>query len=247
DKVAYQGAAFSAQSRPELQDNDFDDDTTSTESIPTKESSSIMAPQTPSGSVVGGPTSSTKIQGRAPDTFDGTPSKMDHFLGQLSIYFGSTGETLTGNQKVMIAASYLRGSALDWFQTYLDEWEVNKCANDSEKRQVMTEYSQFRNAIAGVFGDIDRKKNAERKLHHLVQRGKASEYAREFLKWTRQAGWDDDDTNMGLYERGLRPEVQYEVVKGGPYEDLPTLIMHSVRIDNQLYELRQLRQGRRFG
>ena len=111
----------------------------------------------------------------------------------------------------------------------------------------MTSYAQFRNTINGVFGDIDRKKNAERNLHRLVQRGKASEYAREFLKWTRQAGWDDDDTNMGLYERELRPEVQYEVVKGGPYEDLSTLITQSVKIGNQLYELRQLRQGRRHG
>jgi len=70
----------------------------------------------------------------------------------------------------------------------------------------MTSYAQFWNTINGVFGDIDRKKNAERNLHRLVQRGKASEYAREFLKWTRQAGWDDDDTNMGLMNEDSDPK-----------------------------------------
>ncbi|RJE17345.1 hypothetical protein PHISCL_10318, partial [Aspergillus sclerotialis] len=92
---------------------------------------------------------------------------MDHFLGQLSMYFGSTGQDLSGTQKVMIAASYLRGGALDWFQTYLEEWEKDRCENDEEKKQVMTHYSQFRGALRGMFGDVDKKKNAERKLHHL--------------------------------------------------------------------------------
>jgi len=113
--VAHQGDAFSIQSRPELLKNDDDYDIATTESTPTRESFSIMSPSTSAGSTIGGPSHSTKIQGKTPDTFDGTPSKMDHFLGQLNIYFGSTTETLTGTQKVMIAASYLCGSVLDWF------------------------------------------------------------------------------------------------------------------------------------
>jgi len=61
----------------------------------------------------------SRVKPRSPDTFDGSdPGKLDAFIFQCSIYIVLRGQNFPDEaSKVAFMLSYLKGSALDWFQT----------------------------------------------------------------------------------------------------------------------------------
>lgn len=177
---------------------------------------------------------------KTPDTYHGERTKLDAFLGSLELYF-STRMGMSDSAKTLFAGSYMRDAAADWFKPYLDEW-TETGGQPTGIGRILTDYEQFKEVMQQYFGDTDQQRTTERKLLALKQRGSASDYAAKFQQLLMKAGWDNNTTNMSLFEQGLKPEVQYEVVKNGPYDTIGAMIANAVRIDNQLYNLRQMKR-----
>lgn len=186
-----------------------------------------------------------KITINAPEPYKGERGKLNNFLGQVELYVANYPPgALTESGKVMMAASYLREKAFEWFEPHMTEWSGTQGSpSEPTTKRIFSSYTYFTEALQQRFGDVDRKRATERKIWHLTQKGSASEYASKFQAYIGTAQWQDEDTNMALFERGLKVEVQYELVKAGPYKNLVTMIQKAIQIDNQLYEFRKIKQG----
>lgn len=70
-----------------------------------------------------GGASSERNNVREPDQFDGTePTKLQLFFAQLGLVFKARPRTFNSEEKkVMYGISYLKGTALQWFELYLLE------------------------------------------------------------------------------------------------------------------------------
>src|SRR5689334_14066056 len=130
---------------------------------------------TAAGSTAGGPTGPTKeqlaerlrqvleekanlerqvasrVKIKAPDTYHGERNKLDHFFGELDIYFTSlTGMNDQG--KVLFAGSYLRDTAASWFRPYLEDYTKND--GDPKKfAHIFNDYDNFKEVMREFFGD----------------------------------------------------------------------------------------------
>ncbi|KAK6825985.1 reverse transcriptase domain protein [Apiospora arundinis] len=97
----------------------------------------------------------------APSPFDGTSGNLRGFLVQVKAYQKFyEGTFKDSTQKVVHAASFLKGKALSWFEPYLNElverdWQVELCR--AETQQIFDSYDGFEDALKG-------KKNRDRAL-----------------------------------------------------------------------------------
>ena len=90
-----------------------------------------------------------------------------------------------------------------------------------------------------MFGDIDEIKTAEDHLYGLKQTGSALTYSTEFQRHANQTNWDTSAL-ISHYRRGLKAHVRMELARMEHQpRDMVSLIEHTVRIDNQLYEFQK--------
>ncbi|CDO75868.1 hypothetical protein BN946_scf184672.g1, partial [Trametes cinnabarina] len=94
---------------------------------------------------------------RDPDLFDGSNSgQLRVFFAQLELVFKARPRTFNSDEKkVTYALSYLKGTALQWFEPYLLE-------GDSETPPVfMSDYQAFQDELRVNFGPYDISGDAE--------------------------------------------------------------------------------------
>ena len=93
-----------------------------------------------------------------------------------------------------------------------------------------------------MFSDIDEVKTAEDHLYGLRQVGSALTYATEFQRYANQTSWDTSAL-ISHYRRGLKSHVRMELARMERQpKDMVSLIEHTVRIDNRLYEFQKERR-----
>ena len=94
-----------------------------------------------------------------------------------------------------------------------------------------------------MFGDIDEVKTAEDHLYQLKQTGSVLTYATEFQRYSNQTRWDAEAL-LSHFRRGLKSYVRFELIciEKQP-TDLVSIIEHTVRLDNQLYEFHKEQKG----
>ena len=88
------------------------------------------------------------MKAKEPNTFDGSnPKKLNNFILLCNLYFRSSSAYSTDSTKVNFALSYLRGTALEYFElTILDSEEVPDWMDD---------WSAFVRNLHTQFGPID--------------------------------------------------------------------------------------------
>src|SRR5258705_7252985 len=167
---------------------------------------------------------------REPEPLDGTRSKYKSYITQLHLVFNSDPTRYsTEPSKVAYAASYLAGSAKDWFQPHIN----------SETGVInFPSFTNFVQSIQAAFDDPDARATAERKLKALKQGPKdCSTYHAEFTTLVTLLGWDDP-MKISYFQQGW----SYEVQKGLAYHASPPEIFNdfvqlSIKIDNRLRAL----------
>ena len=103
-------------------------------------------------------------------------------------------------------------------------------------------YNKFTEELSKVFGDVDEKKTATRRLMQLRQTGSASSYTAEFRKQMSKLDWDDEAL-LAQYHQGLKPFLKQELLRKDEPDSLAELIELAVKIDNRFYEAK-LSDGR---
>src|SRR5438874_412000 len=148
-----------------------------------------------------------------PDTFHGEREKLKPFLAQVELYMQfNSGLFSDEENKVLFAASYLRGTAFNWFQPFQTTYLSEDPPQDSEAHKLLTSYTEFKKRLTEVFGMVNEKQDAERKILLLQQKGAASTYTTEFAQLNSILGWPND-TLIAQFYKGLKDHVKDELVK----------------------------------
>ncbi|KAL7279714.1 hypothetical protein ACG7TL_006121 [Trametes sanguinea] len=119
---------------------------------------------------------------REPDQFDGSdPNKLRLFFAQLELVFKARPRTFDSEEKkVTYAISFLKGTALQWFEPYLLEG-----ASDNPPL-FMYSYEAFQDELRVNFGPYDASGAAEHELMNL-QMGENQRIAKYITQFTRLA------------------------------------------------------------
>ena len=123
-----------------------------------------------------------------PEPFDGSKGKLRAFFSQIELFFGfNVDKFSTDKHKVLFASTYLRGPAFEWFNSFLTDFLNNEPdKRDDNTIEVTQNYSNFKNKLRQVFGDLDKEHLAERKMQSLRQTGSAANYASKFQQLAAQ-------------------------------------------------------------
>ncbi|MGH2639281.1 MAG: hypothetical protein ACRDF4_08395, partial [Rhabdochlamydiaceae bacterium] len=183
--------------------------------------------------------STLTVKVSSPTPFDGNRKQLKMFLTQLDLYIGFNRDAFINEaSKVLFAASYLRGGAFDWFETFVSDYMEHGGELADVKRgtqEIFTDFANFKIKIKKVFGDIDEERTAERNLQNLIQRGSVASYAAEFQQYAARTEWDENALTAKFYQ-GLKDRIKDDIARGDRPEDLEDMVEIAVRIDTRQFE-----------
>jgi hypothetical protein len=141
--------------------------------------------------------SSARTKTREPDTFDGSDSrKLQPFLLQCHLNFWDRSDAFSsGSAKVTYALSYLKGTALDWFEPAL-------LGADLINEPIwLSDYEEFVSELKVNFGPYDPEGEAETELENLRMRDgqRISKYFVEFNRLAARTQWGEATLKNRLY------------------------------------------------
>jgi len=176
------------------------------------------------------------VKPRSPDTFDGSnPGKLDAFIFQCSMYIVLRGQDfLDEASKVAFMLSYLKGSALDWFQTTAAHGSSGFMSTAWLSSTLM-----FIDELRCLFGLCDPVNEATVRIENLRYKdaGKAVKYTLDFNRDALCTGWNDKALYQQFY-KGLPDRLKDELTRIGKAEMLIPL-QHQVQVLDQRYWERQ--------
>jgi len=134
------------------------------------------------------------------EDFDGTRAKFSKFMMKLALVFSSDPTRYAIDAaKISYVASYLSGSAADWFEPHL-----NKATGAIR----FITYEAFVRALKNAYDDPDARAIAERKLHNLRQGNKdCSAYHAEFCTYATTLNYDDI-TKISFFSNGANQDLK---------------------------------------
>jgi len=126
---------------------------------------------------------------KEPDSFSGgNPDELRAFIFQCQIYFRACkGEFREDSEKIFFAISYLRGIALDYFKSFINE------TDPSQSFDFLEEWPAFVQKLSNLFGSYsseDDNKDAIVAIPFPVE-DKAVNYFIQFAKYQNHIRWDD--------------------------------------------------------
>ena len=182
---------------------------------------------------------SPKAKAKEPDTFDGTdPKKLNNFILQCNLYFRSSTAYSDDSNKVNCALSYLRGTALEYFEpSILDSDEVPDWMDD---------WSSFIRTLRVQFGPIDPTADAEDGIDHLKMHDNQHilKYNVDFNRLAIRTGWDDGVLRHRYYS-GLAERIKDIMGQQGKPPTLEAMKALAHSIDSRHWE--RLREKSRHG
>jgi hypothetical protein len=177
---------------------------------------------------------SSKAKVRKPDPFDGTdPRKLRPFLVQCKLNFQARPKNFRSDRaKVTFTQSYLKGTALEWFEPDL------LASDDDEPPAWLDDYDQFLFELTQNFGPHDPVGDAEAQLEqlHLRDGQRIMKYIVEFNRLaTLVRGWGDGALRRQFYN-GLPSCIKDEVCRQGKPGTLLELKTLAQTIDARYWE-----------
>lgn len=182
---------------------------------------------------------SKRPKAKEPDTFDGSDSrKLNNFILLCNLFFRHNPSYSDDSAKVTFALSYLRGTALEYFEPSL--------LDSDDIPDWMEDWSAFINTLKIQFGPIDPTADAENNIDHLKMQDNQHivKYNVEFNRLAIRTGWDDSVLRHRYYS-GLAErikDIMGQQVKPSSLDAMKTLA-HS--IDSRHWE--RLREKSRAG
>jgi hypothetical protein len=173
---------------------------------------------------------------REPDTFDGSdPKKLQSFLVQCSLNFRDRPEAFANDTaKVNYALSYLKGTALDWFEPTL-----LGLPDDPDRPEWVGDYMEFVSILETNFGPYDPEGEAEADLENLRMRDNQhiTKYMVEFNRLAARVSWGDAALRRRYYD-GLPPRIKDRIADVGKPSSLARMRILTQAIDARYWERR---------
>ena len=173
-----------------------------------------------------------------PKPFDGTRSEYKTFIMQLNLIFNSDPDRYTGpnadNAKIAYAASYLSGSAKEWFQPHV---------NETTGVITLPTWASFVAALKAAFDDPDAYQTAYTKISSLKQERDCSSYHAAFVPLATILGFDER-TRISFFKKGLNGELKkalsYQITLPDMFDEF---VQACIKIDNQIRANREARDA----
>ncbi|KAJ0100660.1 Retrotransposon-derived protein PEG10 [Diaporthe amygdali] len=180
-----------------------------------------------------------------PTPYDGSPGQLQAYLTQVRAYQRFHGlDNQSDGERVMHAASFLKGRALAWFEPYLTDFlekdEFEQCKQETQ--DIFSNFKNYELALRSLFQDPDEERQAERELMRLRQKGPATTYAAEFRRICARVDYTDT-TKIFMFYNGLKDEVKDELSKLDRPDDFIQYVELAIRIDNRIYERKLEKKG----
>jgi hypothetical protein len=182
---------------------------------------------------------SRKAKAKEPDTFDGSdPKKLNNFILLCNLYFRSNPAYDDDANKVTLALSYLRGTALEFFEPSL--------LDSDEDLDWISDWSAFVRILRTQFGPIDPTADAEDGIDNLKMQDnqKIVKYNVEFNKLAIRTHWDDGVLRHRYYS-GLAERIKDIMGQQGKPSTLEDMKSLAHSIDSRYWE--RLREKSRSG
>jgi hypothetical protein len=173
----------------------------------------------------------------APAFFHGNRKDSRNFLLQLKNVFLVQPARFTSEvNKVAYAISYLRDVAFDWVSPFLES-----------NSDILKSFADFEKAFLLAFGDIDRKRRAEKELLTLRQKSRpVSTIVAEFQRLAFETHMNEDAL-FPLFYNTLNDDVKDEICKVARPLTISEYYNLAIGIDNRLFERKRERKfGPRF-
>jgi hypothetical protein len=143
-----------------------------------------------------------KAKSKEPDTFDGSdPRRLNSFIIMCNLFFRNNPAYSDDNSKVTFALSYLRGTALDYFEPAILDSDAIPDWFDN--------WSAFVSMLRTQFGPLDPTAAAENDIDNLImsENQQIVNYNVKFNKLAVQTGWDDSILRHRYYS-GLPDRIK---------------------------------------
>jgi Retrotransposon gag protein len=153
-----------------------------------------------------------KVQ--VPDLFYGDRKKFKAYCTQIRTYWWADDKRKdralkTVPEKVMWAASFLRGDAYARFEPYithyLDKGNANLCSEEVKK--VFNSSPEYVTLLTQSYGDFDEARTAELRLMETTQTGSVPEYLTRFTQHSSRVTWDER-ARMAQFYKGLKTNIK---------------------------------------
>ena len=179
-----------------------------------------------------------RLKARQPDPFSGSdPHKLQPFLLQCQLYFRNNPRAYPDDEsKVNFALSYLRDTALQWFEPSILE---------GTELPWMIDWSEFVRELRTNFGSIDPTGNAEEELDALCMKDnqKILKYNVEFNRLAARVRWGDSALRHRYY-KGLPDCIKDILAQSSKHDTLIELKSAAQIIDARYWECnREKSQG----
>jgi Ty3 transposon capsid-like protein len=166
-----------------------------------------------------------------PDPFDGSDTrKLQPFLVQCQLNFCDRPNTFASDKaKVTFALSYLKGTALDYFEPALMDPDENPVWS--------TNYSEFTSELRTNFGPFNPEADAENELDRLRMKDnqKIAKYIVSFQQLAPRVQWGQAALQRQFYIR-LLSRIKDEIARVSKPDTLTKLCKLSQGIDARYWE-----------
>lgn len=143
-------------------------------------------------------------------------------------------------EKIVYALSYMSGSAQSWAMPLL------QALDEGRPHELLTSYDAFRAAVITVFGDIDRRGNAEDRLGRIKQTGSVAGYISNFNEQAAQVEWNESSL-VARFRAGLKDEILDSIATAETQpRGLQEWMAMASRIDERLWVRHQTRRPSSF-
>ena len=173
-----------------------------------------------------------------PKLFDGTRSEYKSFIMQLNLIFNSDPDRYTGanadNAKIAYAASFVAGSAKEWFQPHV---------NETTGAISFPTWTEFVTALRAAFDDPDAYQTAYTKISTLRQERDCSSNHTAFVPLATILGIDER-TKISFFKKGLNGELKkalsYQITLLDIFDEF---VQACIKIDNHIRAYKEARDA----
>lgn len=164
---------------------------------------------------------------KEPDPYNGaTQQGCKMFLLNMELYQSLVCKRGSDEEKIILAGTYLRNAALEWFSAQL---LLNR-------HKFTRSWSSFSRALTANFGDPNPARTSLRMLEACIQTGSVTAYTTAFRQIEAHLGPDyGRRALLRAYDRGLKASIKDELAHQARYpRSLRGLIKAAQKVENRM-------------
>lgn len=131
------------------------------------------------------------------------------FLTKLELFFNDSPNRAyfqIDDNRIIRLLTLMKGRAEAWSSTLLAKW------GRGDRLNPLSSYADLRRSFLVYFDTPIKADKALDQIHRLTQTNSAQQYATKFKEYAQELEWNDAAL-IGLFKKGLKPEVRMELLK----------------------------------